>query len=731
MKIRSQLVLAFLLLSVVPLSAIVLYGYVASERAVRQAVEAEARSLTREMEGRMSGLRASLEQRFARLAELPLGELGSNAWSAEDVRVLGQVAGEIGDLAPLLDAVEFVPRPSPPPVADLLAPPSPPTPPVPQRSVVIRIGPLLEELRGLDEAARASAHVALAEAAIASQNARERAAVARQIERLAKDPALARELASVQAELARELGGKAPQVVVVHPVPPAPPAEPARPVTVPGELPVVTTGAELAPGERRERDAESARAAELLGCDLNAPVTRNGAVVGMVQARVKSADVLRQVLSFTRRDQGEVPFALDRQGELFTASDSDRKRLSNLPLGGLAQTTGSHPQLLADWTVVTSRDAASGVTFGIARPIGAELVGLRRSTLRTALVGSSLIGLALLGILPLSGRLTRGLSALSVAAERIAHGDLTTRVPQRGPREVAALAGAFNRMTEDLSRNQERLLEEERGRRAEELARRLLAVEVAQKTEELEEARAFQLSLLPKVLPQHPTVLLGVFMRTATEVGGDYYDFVPGADGSLTVAIGDATGHGAKAGTMVTVIKSLLSAAGERCRPAAFMTDASRAIKRMELGRMAMALSLVRVEPAASDAAVGADVRVTLAAAGMPPALIYRVASGAVEEESLPGMPLGGLVQVYEERSLVLAPGDTLLLATDGFPELLDPAGEPLGYVGMRQRFASAAKLAESPREVIIALASAAEQWAASRTPADDITFVALQARPA
>lgn len=73
MKIRSQLVRAFLLLSVVPLSAIVLYGYVASERAVRQAVEAEARSLTREMEGRMSGLRAELEQRFARLAELPLG----------------------------------------------------------------------------------------------------------------------------------------------------------------------------------------------------------------------------------------------------------------------------------------------------------------------------------------------------------------------------------------------------------------------------------------------------------------------------------------------------------------------------------------------------------------------------------------------------------------------------------------------------------------------------------
>ena len=49
-------------------------------------------------------------------------------------------------------------------------------------------------------------------------------------------------------------------------------------------------------------------------------------------------------------------------------------------------------------------------------------------------------------------------------------------------------------------------------------------------------------------------------MRTATEVGGDYYDFHLADDGALTVAVGDATGHGARAGTMVTVIKSLFTA---------------------------------------------------------------------------------------------------------------------------------------------------------------------------
>lgn len=46
-------------------------------------------------------------------------------------------------------------------------------------------------------------------------------------------------------------------------------------------------------------------------------------------------------------------------------------------------------------------------------------------------------------------------------------------------------------------------------------------------------------------------------MKPATEVGGDYYDFHLADDGTLTVAVGDATGHGLKAGTFVTAMKSL------------------------------------------------------------------------------------------------------------------------------------------------------------------------------
>ena len=89
--------------------------------------------------------------------------------------------------------------------------------------------------------------------------------------------------------------------------------------------------------------------------------------------------------------------------------------------------------------------------------------------------------------------------------------------------------------------------------------RDMLEAENFRKTKELEEARDLQLSMLPKTIPKLPNLEIAVFMKPATEVGGDYYDFQLAGDNSLTIAIGDATGHGAKAGTMVTAAKSMFT----------------------------------------------------------------------------------------------------------------------------------------------------------------------------
>jgi sigma-B regulation protein RsbU (phosphoserine phosphatase) len=81
-------------------------------------------------------------------------------------------------------------------------------------------------------------------------------------------------------------------------------------------------------------------------------------------------------------------------------------------------------------------------------------------------------------------------------------------------------------------------------------ARRLQEMEVdhRRKTEELAYARQFQLSMLPARNVMLDNIEIIGRMRTASEVGGDYYDFIEMADGRICIAVGDATGHGMAAG---------------------------------------------------------------------------------------------------------------------------------------------------------------------------------------
>ncbi|MCP3958383.1 MAG: SpoIIE family protein phosphatase, partial [bacterium] len=217
--------------------------------------------------------------------------------------------------------------------------------------------------------------------------------------------------------------------------------------------------------------------------------------------------------------------------------------------------------------------------------------------------------------------------------------------------------------------------------------------------------------------PEHPSYHLAVHMETATEVGGDYYDFRSADDGTLISAVGDATGHGARAGTMVTIIKSLFSAAAPEASVGGFLGDAARAIQRMDLGRMNMALIVAELRGR----------RLTVASAGMPPPLLHRAGSGEVEEIAVEGMPLGTFASSYRERRVELEAGDTVLMMSDGFPELPDTSGEPLGYARVRELFGAAA--GKSPAGIIDELAAAVSRWTEGGPPNDDVTFVVLRVR--
>ena len=668
MKLRTQLALAFLLLAVVPLTGIVLYSYYTSLRAVRQATEAEARTLSREMDGRMASIRSDLGQGVQRMGGIPVQDLLNAAEAKRQGKpdpLLGRMVLGFGDAATLVRSLEFIPvhpghhpgipaAPAPPAGSGQAAP----TVPVPPTKVVIDVSQILkqvhkglEQVPGIDPQTLAEVQQASKEA-LAADAEKRRQAIAREVEE------------KIQRQAAVEQA-------------------------------------------RRDR--------AVLGRDFEAPVWDDrGARVGTIRAQVHGDEVLRRVLAHSRAGEGEIPFALDAQGNLHTVSAEDRETIRKMPLV-VGVRKPSARWAYGDWVFATTRDPESGVAFGIARRM--PLAEVRNTAARNFGYGLGMIGLALLGILPLSGRVTRDLKLVTEGAGRIAQGDLETRVPVRSRNEIGKLAATFNQMAEDLKVHQDRLLEQERLRERQEIEQALLQTEYDRKSTELEEARRFQLSLLPKTLPEHPGFAIAVSMRTATEVGGDYYDFHLGADGALTAAIGDATGHGARAGTMVTAVKSLFSAFAGQREPRELLDEAARAVRRMELGRMAMGLAVVRLR----------DGALTLSSAGMPPVLVYRAAEAKAEEISLQGMPLGGFAFDYEERHLDLAPGDAILLMTDGLPELANGDGDPLGYPRVRALFEEMGSRA--PEEIIAGLSRAAEAWTAGEAVKDDVTLVVVRLR--
>ena len=249
-----------------------------------------------------------------------------------------------------------------------------------------------------------------------------------------------------------------------------------------------------------------------------------------------------------------------------------------------------------------------------------------------------------------------------------------------------------------------------------EVERTKLEAENARKTRELEEARKLQLSMLPKAVPDVHNLDIAVYMQTATEVGGDYYDFKLHEDGTLTAVIGDATGHGLQAGTMVSATKSLFNALADDPDPVRILSKGTMALNEMHLQKMFMALTIAKIR----------DNQMQIAAAGMPYALVYRIDSKRVEEVVLKGMPLGSVASFnYQQEELDLKKGDTVLFMSDGFPEMFNEQNEELGEERAKTLFQEAAE--KSPEQIIEHLVEAGKKWANGQDQKDDVTFMIIR----
>ena len=242
------------------------------------------------------------------------------------------------------------------------------------------------------------------------------------------------------------------------------------------------------------------------------------------------------------------------------------------------------------------------------------------------------------------------------------------------------------------------------------------ATEDKRKEEELEEARQFQLDMLPRDTPDELGLDISSAIQTATEVGGDYYDYFPQKDGkSLYVVVGDATGHGMTAGMMVSITKAGLYGIPS-IPPNDIARRLNRVIKNIDLGWNRMAFNMARFW----------EDRVEFTSAAMPPVYHYHGETGELDEVLLGGLPLGSIKdETFSLEEFDFNQGDSLIFISDGLPEAANHTGEMLGYDAVYNCIkANGNQSAEEQKQSLLDLGSA---WLGGLQNQDDITIVVVK----
>ncbi len=240
---------------------------------------------------------------------------------------------------------------------------------------------------------------------------------------------------------------------------------------------------------------------------------------------------------------------------------------------------------------------------------------------------------------------------------------------------------------------------------------------------ELEIAREVQERLFPQKLPPVAGLDYSGKCRTALGVGGDYYDFLALPDGMLGVALGDVSGKGIAAALMMASLQASLRA------------EATRA--QNDIGGMIARVNQMLYDASAEDRYATlfyaqydpATRRFTYVNAGHNPPMVFRHSSGTADVERLDqkGGPVVGLIMdcQYEQAEVALAPGDVVVLYTDGFSEAMNRSLEEWGEKRLMQALRETRDL---PADGIIASTmKAATAFADGAPQSDDMTLVVLR----
>jgi len=681
-RLRTRLALAFVLLSVVPLTAITLYSYNSSIVAFRRAVEAEEAAIAADMGKRMELATTALSERVQRIS----AAAQSRDWRARDRamedRFREQVVATLGDSGSFVSKLQFIPSlpppPPPPPRGSHFTSPRgvgggprvnarPGTAPSERRADAGRVPPPSRPARAIPPEPPSGAQATqpgptpggvvggIVPPAVPSQAEAEKlAAEARQAIDLIPAATLPPDAQAALANL-RNLTITLPKAVAA-----------TQAIGVAIEAAAKTSEERARAAERQveaERRAALNRRSDMQmwfnhmrdGKPVDIPVRQEGRIVGTMNAEISLDRLLEAVLAGRSRESGEIAFAVDAQNRLVGPNRRERATLQSLGLLDRLRNSKDRVQTVSDdnWVVVARRDP-SGILFGIARPIGGALGDIRRATGRNLGLGMIAILVALAGIVPISSRMTRNLSVLHAGVKQLAQGNLDARVPVRSKDEIGSLSAAFNQMAQDLGAHQKLIAERERLRG------------------ELELCRQIQTEMLPKQPLRLGFAEIKGVSIPAREVGGDFFNYFLLPNGEVALLVGDVSGKGVGAALLMANVQATLRARLSLERDLATLADAiDHEID--EATPKAVYLTLFMGFLDSSHRVL------RYVNAGHNPQFVLR-AEGGLDRLPSTGLPIAMFPgHGYKEASVTLNEGDILFFYTDGITEVENERGEMFG----------------------------------------------------
>ncbi|MCA9250283.1 MAG: SpoIIE family protein phosphatase [Phycisphaerae bacterium] len=340
-------------------------------------------------------------------------------------------------------------------------------------------------------------------------------------------------------------------------------------------------------------------------------------------------------------------------------------------------------------------DFADGERLVIAQSMDSISSALAATRNRTVAITSVLVIIVFAGsTIAFRHWVRRPLAELCGSVASIGSRDFGARAPVRGSGEIKFLAKSINDMAD-----------------------RLHVYDRVQQSA-MRRARDIQRSLLPKQLPNQPTLEFAEFFEPTESIGGDIFDVLELADGRIMVAIFDVSGHGIPA----ALNTALLRTAFRQCaRSGKNLQKIAHEINRelVEIGYAGeFATSLLLCIDADSE-------RFSVISAGHDPPIVLRQ-SGHIEHLDCGGLPLGVVESSsYEAAYATLAVGDRVYLFTDGVHEVFDQNDQFFGRENLQRAIEHTAKA--TLQDQVNAIINSVIAFQQSSAFPDDVTFFAFE----